>query len=103
MRRRKNTLSPTDVDGSDGPPDERLRLDVADRAADLGMTTSEAHRRRRALRMSSTRRLISSVMRDDLHGLPQVISAATPLGDHRRIHLPVVTLRLRQADVEKAP
>ena len=70
-----------------GGLEERLRLDVADRAADLGdhdvgrvaVGVGFGHRQDAALD------LVGDV-RDHLHGVAEVLAAAF-LGDHRRVHL----------------
>lgn len=61
---------------------ERQRLDVADGAADLG--DDDVHRVGRHA-ADAVLDLVGDV-RDDLHGVAQVLAAAL-LGDHRRVHL----------------
>ena len=66
-----------------GRLEERQRLDVADRAADLGDDHVDV---RSAHREDAVLDLVGDV-RDDLHGVAEVV-AATLLGDDRGVDLP---------------
>ena len=80
--------------------EERLRFDVADRAADLG----DDHVRTRVLGRLQTHAALDLVgdVRDDLHGVAEVLAAALA-GDHLRVDLAGRDVGgLRQVDVEEA-
>ena len=82
-----------------GGLDERLRLDVADGAADLG----DDHVGLGALGRLQPHAALDLVgdVRDDLHGVAEVLAAAL-LGDHRRVDLAGGDVRgLAQVDVEE--
>ena len=83
-----------------GRLDERLRLDVADRAADLG-DDHVGLRRLVGLQAHAPLDLVGDV-RDDLHGVAEVL-AATLARDHLRVDLAGGDVRrLAQLDVEEA-
>jgi hypothetical protein len=77
---------------------ERQRLDVADGAADLG----DDHVDVVGGHPPDTGLDLVGDVRDDLHGVAQVL-AAPLLGDHRRVHLPGGDVRgTGEVDVEEA-
>ena len=76
-----------------GRLEERQRLDVADGAADLGdhdVRTASPSGPGSAIAPDPGLDLVGDV-RDDLHGVAEVLAAAL-LGDHRRVDLAGVTL-----------
>src|SRR6185436_4789495 len=101
-----------DVVATDVVPDlagglqERQRLDVAYRAADLGdhdvgsRTVDSVVRGRLGHRPDPVLDLVGD-MRDDLHGVPEVLAAALP-GDHPGVDLAGGDIRLgRQVPVKE--
>ena len=85
-----------------GRLDERLGLDVADRAADLGDDHVGRRRPSRARLQAHPALDLVGDVRDDLHGVAEVLAAAL-LGDDLRVDLAGRDVgRLVEVDVEEA-